>query len=210
MTVPRTRIKMCGMTRAEDIAVAAKLGVDAVGFIFHPASPRCVTIAQAQVLLQTVPLFVSPVAVLVNPDKDLVKQILQTLPIAWLQFHGDESPAFCEQFGFPYVKAIPATGRDAIETALRSYHQASALLLDTPNLGKRGGSGVAFDWGIIPPQPSLPLILAGGLTVSNVRQAIAACHPVAVDVCSGVEQSPGLKDHEKMQAFVQEVDGFGG
>ncbi|KTD61649.1 phosphoribosylanthranilate isomerase [Legionella spiritensis] len=201
------RVKMCGMTRREDIEYAHRLGVDAVGFIFHQSSPRFVTIERVKSLLASVPVFMDTVAVLVNPDAAFVTRILQELPVSWLQFHGEESPAFCEQFRCPYIKAVPALSSGVINEAMDNYRSATAILIDTP-CEARGGSGQPFAWEIIPEQRSKPLMLAGGLDASNVRQAIAACHPEVVDVCSGVELSPGIKSHEKMNLFVQALKDY--
>lgn len=189
------------MTRESDIAAAVSLGVDAVGFIFYPASPRAVTLEQAKSLLTAIPPFVAAVAVLVNPDAALVQQILRELPIHYLQFHGAETPEFCQQFAHPYIKAVPASSPESINQAMQQYTQAKALLVDTPSL-QHGGSGQSFNWETVPKHRDKPLILAGGLHAGNIKAAIASCHPYAVDVCSGVEAAPGIKDLEKMKAFI--------
>ena len=205
MTPSRVRIKMCGMTRANDIAHAIALGVDAIGLIFYPKSSRYVNLAAAKSLLQTLPAFVDVVAVFVNPQVNFVTQVIKELPIQCLQFHGDESPEFCGQFGLPYVKAVSATSLQTITQMVTIYPQAAAILLDTPSSTARGGTGVKFDWQIIPKIMARPLILAGGLDSLNVGAAITACAPYAVDVCSGIEVSAGIKDHEKMSQFVTSV-----
>ena len=197
---------MCGMTREEDIHLAASLGVDAVGVILYPGSRRYVHPEQAQTLLKNVPPFVDVVAVLVNPHADEVQAALQNLPIQYLQFHGEETAEFCRQFARPYIKSIAATSRQAIEAAMTRYPDASAFLLDTPCGDERGGSGRVFDWQHIP-QTDRPLILAGGLTPDNVKQAVSAVRPYALDLCSGIEQSPGIKDHEKMTRFITALRG---
>lgn len=194
------------MTRATDITHAISIGVDAIGFIFYHQSARYLSVAAAKQLLQGLPALVSPVAVFVNPEASFVKHVLSELPIHCLQFHGDESPQFCEQFGCPYIKAVPAMSADAIVRAGNQYQGAAALLLDTPS-SRRGGTGVPFDWAIIPQQLEKPVILAGGLDVQNVKAAIASCSPYAVDVCSGIEASPGIKDHDKMSQFVEKLWG---
>ena len=193
---------MCGMTRATDIEHAISLGVDAIGFIFYRKSKRYLSVDQAKLLLKGLPAFVDAVGVFVNPDVSFVQQVLSELPIQWLQFHGDETPTFCEQFGRPYIKAVSAASTAVITQAVADYQHAAAILLDTPSINARGGSGVPFDWQIIPHQLVKPIILAGGLDASNVSAAIATCTPYAVDVCSGIEASAGLKDHEKMTRFV--------
>lgn len=202
MSRKHVRIKMCGMTRESDIAQAVALGVDAIGFIFYPKSKRYVNIARAKQLLQANPLFVDVVAVMVNPTEKEVHEILATLPVQWLQFHGSESPAFCRQFHVPYIKAIPAINEEQIKQAMSVYSGASALLLDTPGDEFHGGSGRAFDWRLIPQEMQLPFILAGGLHPDNVAEAVSNYLPDAVDVCSGIEASAGIKDHAKMTSFV--------
>lgn len=199
------RIKMCGMTREQDIARAATLGVDAIGLVFYPQSPRYITLAQAGELLKIKPFFVNIVAVLVNPSPQLVAEVLRELPIDYLQFHGDESPEFCKQFNYPYIKALQVHSKAMVEEAALNYLQASALLLDTPNDGLKGGSGMCFDWTLIPEELTKPLILAGGLNAENAKQ-IRRFHSIAaVDVCTGIELSAGIKDHAKMSQFVEAV-----
>ncbi|AHE67503.1 phosphoribosylanthranilate isomerase [Legionella oakridgensis] len=198
----RTRIKMCGMTRAEDILHAGILGVDAIGLIFYPRSVRCIAVEQGKVLLKTLPLFVDVVAVFVDPEVELVRRVLSEMPIDYLQFHGDESPEFCQQFRQPYIKAVPALSAEHILQAAKHHQQAVAILLDTPSDSSRGGSGKTFDWKLIPQQCSKPLILAGGLNADNVKKAVSSGLIDAVDVCSGVEASSGIKDHNKMSQFV--------
>ncbi len=197
-----TRVKMCGMTRAGDIANAVTLGVDAIGLIFYQHSARHVTVEHAKIILKAVSVFVDVVAVFVNPSVSLVQRVITELPVHYLQFHGDESPEFCEQFAYPYIKAMHAISTDAINFLLGKHQQAMAILLDTPSATHHGGSGIPFDWRIIPQNTSMPIILAGGLHASNIGAAIRGCVPYAVDVCSGVEASPGIKDLKKMNQFV--------
>lgn len=199
----RVRIKMCGMTRAEDISYAVSLGVDAIGVICYVNSPRFVAVNDAKELLKDLPPFVDAVAVFVNPPVSDVLRVLAELPIASLQFHGEESPDFCEQFGRPYIKALPAVSAEFISKALHTYSTAQAILLDTPSEAVRGGSGKVFDWRLMPMGLPKPLIVAGGLSPENVLDAVSLCEPYAVDVCSGVEASKGIKDKEKMNRFVQ-------
>jgi phosphoribosylanthranilate isomerase len=198
---------MCGMTREQDIAHAVDLGVDAIGLIFYPKSSRAVSIKQAEHLLRNIPLFVDVVAVVVNPTVHEVAEILKELPVQWLQFHGDETQAFCAQFQKAYIKAIAAQSKTQLESFISTFNEAPALLIDTPSDTMRGGSGQVFDWDIIPAMHKKPLILAGGLQVENVASAIAQVQPDAVDVCSGIEEAPGLKDHRKMSAFVEALRG---
>lgn len=202
----RVRVKMCGMTRHDDVAHALRLGVDAIGLIFYPKSIRYVTIEQAKTLLKALPPFMDAVAVLVNPDPDLVQQIIEVLPIQLLQFHGDESAAFCQQFNKPFIKAVQPVSPAHIQQAAQDFASANALLLDTPSDHARGGTGHTFDWGIIPQHMEKPYILAGGIDEFNVLAAIKQCHPYAVDLCSGIEVSPGIKDHDKMSRFMAQLN----
>ncbi|WP_419418608.1 phosphoribosylanthranilate isomerase [Legionella sp. D16C41] len=201
------RIKMCGMTRKEDIDYAMALGVDAIGLIFYKGSKRAVSIEKAKGLLKDIPVFMSTVAVIVNPTADEVWQIMQELPIQWLQFHGDETEAFCRQFRIPYIKAIPASSKNEVLELMSQYQTASAFLLDTPAESLYGGTGISFDWSNVPAKTLKPVILAGGLTANNIQQAINQVSVLAVDVCSGIEQSPGIKDHDKMFQFVNALRG---
>lgn len=205
MGLSRVRVKMCGMTRSEDIAHAVNLGVDAIGLIFHPTSKRNVTLEQATSLLKNLPPFVDAVAVLVNPEKAFVVEILKRLPIQLIQFHGDESPAFCQQFNKPFIKAIQPDSREHILRAVADFSSAQAVLLDTPSEHARGGTGCTFDWTIIPHDMKKPFILAGGLDEFNVCDAIKSSTPYAVDLCSGIEASPGVKDHKKMSSFMEKI-----
>jgi phosphoribosylanthranilate isomerase len=191
------------MTRKEDIAYATALGVDAIGLIFYPQSSRCVSIAKAKKLLSKRSVFVDVVAVLVNPSATFVDEIVTELPGVWLQFHGEESPEFCSQFKKPYIKAVRVSSAAAIYQCNTDYHDAAAILLDTPSLTSYGGTGKTFDWDLIPQDLDKPIVLAGGLNATNVGKAVNRCLPYAVDVCSGVEASPGIKDHGKMSEFVE-------
>lgn len=194
---------MCGMTNTEDLAQAILLGVDAVGLVFYPDSPRYVPIEKAKRLLKDLPPFVEAVAVLVNPIREFVQQILEKLPILCLQFHGEETPEFCEQFGVPFIKAIHPHSASQIQDAMAHYSKASALLLDTPSDLGKGGTGLSFDWRIIPQFLPKPYILAGGLHEGNVLDALKLASPYAVDLCSGLEKAPGIKDHRKMSQLIK-------
>lgn len=193
---------MCGMTRVKDIEHAIDLGVDAIGLIFYPHSLRYVSLEQAQSLTKNIPPFVDLVAVLVNPDEKLVRSLLEALPIQILQFHGDESAEFCEQFNTPFIKAIQPVSAEFIRNQVNQFSNAGAVLFDTPS-PTRGGTGVTFDWNIIPNNLNKPYILAGGLSDLNVMDALKASNPYAVDVCSGIEVSPGIKDPIKMSRFIK-------
>lgn len=202
----RVRIKICGMTRTEDAVAAAELGVDAVGLVFYTKSPRYVSIEQAQALVEKLPAFVTVTALFLDPDAEAVRQVLRTTRIELLQFHGGEPAEFCRSFGRPYIKAVPMGGQVDLAEYARRHAQAAALLLDSHSAGQQGGTGVSFDWSKIPGLEGPPLILAGGLRPDNVATAISIVRPYGVDVASGVESAPGIKDAEKMAAFVREVN----
>lgn len=200
-----TRVKICGITRPEDARAAATLGADAVGVVFYPASPRAVTVEQARAVVEAVPPFVTTVALFMDPTEETVRSVLEQLRVDLLQFHGDESPAFCEGFGHRYIKAIAmGGGADAMGYASR-YPSAAGYLLDSNEPGRRGGTGEAFDWSAAQVELGKPLVLAGGLTPDNVGDAIRQVRPFAVDVSSGVERQKGVKDVDKMTAFMNEV-----
>lgn len=196
------RVKICGLTRAEDVASACMAGADALGFVFYEPSKRFVRIEQAQLLCQQVPPFVQRVGLFVNPTKDYVQQVLQQVDLDLLQFHGDESPAFCESFAVSYIKALPVKPGVDLQQAMQAHNTARAFLLDTYKPGVPGGTGETFDWQLFP-ESDKPLILAGGLCPENVANAITTVSPYAVDVSGGVELSAGIKSAEKMQAFVK-------
>ena len=208
MSQYRTRVKMCGMTRTEDISYAIDLGVDAIGLIFYSKSPRSVTIKQAEQLLKNLPPFMDAVAVLVNPEPDFVRELSSSLPLQLLQFHGDETPVFCEQFNTPFIKAIYPHTREQIQQEMNAYKNARALLLDTPSDTLRGGTGQTFDWELISPNSTKPYILAGGLNEFNILDALNKSRPYAIDVCSGVEDAPGIKNHLKMSQFIKVIWGI--
>lgn len=200
----RTRIKICGITRSEDLSAAVAAGADAVGFVFYPLSPRYVRIETAARLARETPPFVTRVGLFVNADAGFVKEILATVAIDLLQFHGDEEAHYCEQFCRPYIKAARVKpGIDLLECA-RAYPTAQGLLLDAWS-SAYGGTGQTFDWSLIPPNLPLPLILSGGLNAENVREAVESVRPWAVDVSSGVEISKGIKDAAKIAAFIAAV-----
>ena len=204
-TAHRTRIKICGITRSDDARAAAAAGVDAIGLVFYPQSPRYVSQAQAQEISACLPPFITTVALFVNPTVDEVLRVITTLPIDCLQFHGEEPAAFCHQFSRPYIKAIRVQAGTDIIAAVQTYTTAAGILLDAYQPGVHGGTGQVFDWSTIPSKLSKPLILAGGLNADNVARAILEVTPYAVDVSGGVEASKGIKDHAKMRAFTQEV-----
>lgn len=200
-----TRIKICGITREQDLHAVANSGADAIGLVFYDKSPRHVSAQQAAELMRHVPPFVTVVGLFVNPTVDYVRQVLANVSLDVLQFHGEESPEFCQQFGKPYLKAIRVkAGVDLVECAAR-YAGAQGLLLDAFVEGTQGGTGESFDWALIPQNLSLPVILSGGLHTGNVAEAVKQVLPYAVDVSSGVEASKGIKDAAKVAAFIKEV-----
>ncbi len=201
----RTRIKICGITRAEDAADAVAAGADALGFVFYEPSPRYVSPAQAAVLIAAVPAFVTTVALFVNAEAELIRQVVAQTRIDLIQFHGDEAPAFCEQFDRPYIKALRMKPGTDVAAACRQYASAAGILLDAYRPGVPGGTGEAFDWERIPAARPLPLILAGGLTPEHIAAAVAQVRPYAVDVSGGVEQTKGIKNRDKIRTFIQEV-----
>lgn len=200
----RTRIKICGITRVEDARAAAQAGADAIGLVFYPPSPRFLRLDQARRLQNAVPPLVSTVGLFVNPPAGEVRAVLERVRPAMLQFHGEETPAFCEQFGVPYVKACRVKpGVDLLEY-LRPFSGAAGWLLDS-HVEEYGGVGESFDWSLVPAERIRPLVLSGGLTRENVGGAIRRVRPWAVDVSSGVESSKGIKDAARIAAFIAEV-----
>jgi phosphoribosylanthranilate isomerase len=200
----RTRIKICGITRAVDLDAAVGAGADAVGFVFYPPSPRCLPLEAAAALARRVPPFVTRVGLFVNAEAADVRATLAAVPLDLLQFHGEEDAEYCEQFGHPYLKAARVRpGIDLLEFA-RAYPTAQALLLDAW-VEAYGGVGQSFDWSLIPEGLPLPIVLSGGLHEGNVVEAVTNLHPWAVDVSSGVEAAKGIKDTNKIAAFVAAV-----
>ena len=202
----RIRTKICGITSVEDARVAARAGCDAVGLNFHPASPRCLALERARVIAESLPPFVTRVAVFVDAPRGDIERVLAAVPIDVLQFHGDEDGDACARFDRPYVKAVgmrPGFRLDALEEA---HPAALGFLLDAYDPVARGGTGRGFDWSLWPDASAKPLILAGGLTPDNVAGAIRRLRPYAVDVAGGVEAGvKGVKDAERVRAFLREV-----
>ena len=199
----RTRVKICGFTQVEDALEAAYLGVDAIGLVFYPPSPRHVSIEIAAKITKALPAFVSVVALFVDADKAFIEQVLQQVPIDCLQFHGDEQPEECRSYNKPYIKAVRMKPETNVTELERNFYDASALLLDAYHPNIQGGSGSGFDWELIPQNCQLPIILAGGLAPDNAAQAVRQVKPYALDVSSGVEAGKGIKDAAKMAAFIR-------
>ena len=202
--MPRIRIKICGLTREADVDEAVEAGADALGFVLYEASPRHVSVARAAALIGRLPPFVTPVLLFVNATPQALRQAVDAVPQALLQFHGDETPAQCEAAARPYLRAVRmAPGVDLLDLASR-FHSAQALLLDA-DVETYGGSGKVFDWSLIPPSVPLPVVLSGGLNPANVSDGVLRVRPWAVDVSSGVESAKGIKDAALMRRFCQAV-----
>ena len=201
------RVKICGITRVEDALAAAAAGADAIGLVFYAKSPRAVDIEQAREILAVLPPFVTSVGLFVDAERSELERILASVPLDLLQFHGDESVQQCEAFGRPYIKALRVKAGDDIAARVARYPSAQGILLDAYVEGVPGGTGEAFDWSLIPQALSKPLILAGGLRPDNVAEAVSRVRPYAVDVSGGVEASKGVKDVEKVDAFIRAARG---
>lgn len=201
------RSKICGITRIEDALAAVEAGADAIGFVFYAKSPRAVSVQQARAIIAALPPFISTVGLFVNASRCELNETLDAVPLDMLQFHGDETPEQCDGYHRPFIKALRVQAGDDIAASCRLYSRASGILLDTFVAGVPGGTGETFDWALIPSDLEKPIILAGGLTSANVAQAITQVRPYAVDVSGGVEKSRGIKDHDKIRAFMSAVHG---
>ena len=198
----RTRIKICGITRAEDAQAAAAHGADAIGLVFYRPSPRCVSLDQAREIVMSAPPFVATVAVFVNPTREEVERVIAECGVALLQFHGEEPPEFCSSFPRPYIKAARIRpGLDLLKY-LSPYGTAAAWMLDAFHEDLWGGTGGSFDWSLVPQRMTKPIVLSGGLTAGNVAGAVRRIRPYAVDVSSSIEASKGIKDAAKIAAFI--------
>ena len=200
-----TRIKFCGITRVEDATAAADLGVDAIGLVFTRHSRRRVDIARARTIRRALPPFVSVVALFMDDEAAWIDAVIADLQPDLLQFHGDESAAFAARFARAYLKAVPMGSIADVPAFVAAYPQAAGFVLDSHAAGAPGGSGEAFDWARMPRNPGRPLVLAGGLDAGNVAQAVTLVRPYAVDVSSGIETAPGIKDASRMRRFVDAV-----
>ena len=201
----RTAVKICGVTRVEDALVAAGQGAHAIGLVFYRPSPRFVEADAAAAIVRALPPFVTAVGLFVDATEYDVRSMAARTGVQLLQFHGAETAEFCGRFDLPYMKAVRVrAGVDLLQYA-RDFRKAKALLLDAFQEGLHGGTGAVFDWSLIPPALPLPVVLSGGLTVDNVGEAIRRVRPYAVDVSSGVESRRGIKDAEKIAAFIRGV-----
>ena len=199
------RSKICGITRIEDALIAAEAGADAIGLVFYAKSPRAVSIQQARDIVAALPAFVTTVGLFVNASREELNDVLAGVALDLLQFHGDETPAECESYQRPYIKALRVKPGDDIAQLAAPYAKARGILLDTYVPGVPGGTGAAFDWSLVPSGLPQPVILAGGLSAANVQAAIEQVRPYAVDVSGGVEAGKGIKDAAKIRAFMQAV-----
>ncbi len=202
----RTRVKICGFTNVDDAVQAGRLGADAIGLVFYPPSPRHVQIEQAAAISEALPAFVNVVALFVDAEPNLIREVLDRVRVDCLQFHGEEPAEACRVYRKSYIKAVRMRpGVDVAQIESR-YDDAAGLLLDAYHPGLPGGSGSGFDWDLIPQKRSLPLILAGGLTPENAAAAVIAVQPYALDVSSGVEAGKGVKDAAKMAEFIRKTN----
>jgi len=202
----RTRVKICGFTRIEDAVYAAHNGVDAIGLVFYPPSPRHVEIEQAVRIVNALPAFTSVVALFVDEQEAKIREVLAKVPIDCIQFHGDETAKACRIYGKRYIKAVSMREGIDIPALAHYYHDAAGLLLDAFHPDAKGGTGSQFNWNLIPNQLDFPIILAGGLDETNAKLAVQTVRPYALDVSSGVETKKGIKDSLKMAAFIKQVN----
>lgn len=201
----RTRVKICGITRLEDALCAVEAGADSLGFVFYSKSPRAIEPQAAAEIIRKLPAFVTTTGLFVDADAEYVDLVIRETRIDLLQFHGDESPEFCNSFSRPFIKALRMKPGLNLNNEYQRYSDGQAILLDAYRPGVPGGTGEVFDWDLIPTPHRAPLILAGGLTCDNVAQAVEVVQPFAVDVSGGVEQSKGIKDAVKIVKFINEV-----
>jgi phosphoribosylanthranilate isomerase len=201
----RVRVKICGVTRVEDALLACELGADAIGIVMTPSSPRCVTVARALAIRDALPAFVDAVVLAHDLPAEAVRAAIDGVRPDFVQFHGLESASFCESFGVRYLKALGMAGGLDVRTIAAEHANAAGFVLDGHPPGQQGGQGRAFDWSRVPQDLGRPIILAGGLHPGNVGDAIRVVHPWAVDLASGVESAPGIKDPARMRAFFAAV-----
>ena len=201
-----TKVKICGFTEPNNARDAALVGVDAIGLVFYDKSPRNVDIHSAQKIIEALPPFINRVGLFVNANPSFIDEILCEVPLDTLQFHGDESVLDCAQYQMPFIKSLRVKPDTNVKEIAENFSAASALLLDSFSPSSYGGTGESFDWSLACVKISLPIILAGGLTVDNVADAIKQVNPYAVDASSGVESAPGVKDIDKIEAFIRHTN----
>lgn len=200
----RTWIKVCGITREADMTTCLQLGVDAIGLVFAEKSPRAIDLEQARKLRSLVTDQCSVIALFMDPEQLDVERVLDVVKPDMLQFHGQEPAGFCSQFQQLYIKALSYSD-SRLDSLVKQHHQADALIIDSHQPGQIGGTGIVFDWASLETPDRSRWIIAGGLTPDNVGKAVQQCKPWGVDVSSGVESSPGVKDADKIQTFVDAV-----
>lgn len=202
----RIRVKICGITRVDDAVAADRAGADAIGLVFYPPSSRNISLEAGAEISASLTAFTTSVGLFVNPEPAEVDRVLSRVRLDRLQFHGDESEAFCRQFGVPYLKALRTRPGADLAAIAADYPSASAILLDSYKPGVAGGTGETFDWRLIPESLRSTIILAGGLNPDNVGLAIEQVRPAAVDVSGGVESAPGIKSEDRIRAFIEAVN----
>jgi len=200
-----TKIKICGFTNTDNAREAALAGVDAIGLVFYEKSPRNVDINTAREIVAALPPFVNRVGLFVNANPSFIDEVLCEVPLDTLQFHGDEGVIDCTQYQMPFIKSVRVSLDTNVAQIADDFSQASALLLDSYNSHTYGGTGEVFDWSLACVEIELPVILAGGLNSDNVAEAIKQVRPYAVDASSGVESEPGVKDVDKIRAFIRQI-----
>jgi phosphoribosylanthranilate isomerase len=200
------KIKICGFTQAENAKQASMLGIDAIGLVFYDKSPRHVEVEDAIDIVNSLPPFINRVGLFVNAETSFIDEILCEVPIDTLQFHGDENPEQCSQYGMPFIKALRVNRETDIAKLAIDYSQASGLLLDSFDESSYGGTGKSFNWSLVNVEIDMPIILAGGLRPETVAEAIRQLNPYAVDVSSGVESSKGIKDIDKIKQFIEQAN----
>jgi phosphoribosylanthranilate isomerase len=201
-----TKVKICGITNIDNARDIGNLGIDAIGLVFYDKSPRAIDIKTAQAIISVLPPFVNRVGLFVNAKKTFIEEVLKNVAIDTLQFHGDETPQQCECYDLPFMKAIRVDVQTDLNKVSNDYKNANGLLLDAKHESLYGGSGKTFDWALAKVKINLPIILAGGLTIENVKNAISQVQPFGVDVSSAVEKTKGFKDIVKVKAFMEEVN----
>jgi len=199
------RVKICGITSSEQAQMAQQYGADALGLVIYEKSPRYVNLEQAAKIRASITNDCLAIVLLVNPSELLVKQVIEQVKPDFIQFHGDETPEFCHQFDFPFIRAVRMREGLDINTEVAAYSAEGGFLFDAWSDDLYGGTGHSFDWSRLPTTTDYQLILAGGLTAENVNQAVAMTKPYMVDVSGGVESSPGIKDPQKVKAFINEA-----